>query len=143
MAKDARLTVRITAELVAWLGAEGDKRGLDKAAFARMVLFERMNGRRPIISESQEKRDLDFMDRGEPQEAPPWDDAPTVRPLPNVAEAVEAPDAEEMIQAALETAETHPRPSNEEPAASYSSGVRSITRPAVPYSKNLPSWLPR
>lgn len=44
MAKDARLTLRITDELDAWLGREADLRGLDKAAFARMALFERMNG---------------------------------------------------------------------------------------------------
>jgi hypothetical protein len=44
MIKDARLSIRITPELDSWLDAEAASRGLDKAAFARMVLFERMNG---------------------------------------------------------------------------------------------------
>jgi hypothetical protein len=45
MTKDTRLSIRMTADLDAWLDAEACSRGLDKAAFARMVLFERMNGR--------------------------------------------------------------------------------------------------
>lgn len=44
MTKDARLSIRITPDLDTWLDAEASSRGLDKAAFARMVLFERMNG---------------------------------------------------------------------------------------------------
>ena len=135
MAKDARLTVRITAELDTWLGVEGEKRGLDKAAFARMLLFEQMSGtsRPPFYETLQalaERPDLP------PQETP-------LNDLEMPAGASEAPDVDEMISAALDTAETSPRRSNEEPAPSHTSGVRSIMRPAVPYSKSLPNWLQR
>lgn len=42
--KATRLTIRLGEDVRAWLKAEGAKRGLDEAAFARMVLYERMNG---------------------------------------------------------------------------------------------------
>jgi hypothetical protein len=42
--KSTRLTIRLTEQARAWLAAEAEKRGLDEAAFARMIIFERMNG---------------------------------------------------------------------------------------------------
>jgi hypothetical protein len=47
MDKSTRLTVRLSADARAWLVAEADKRGLDEAAFARMLIYERMNGAAP------------------------------------------------------------------------------------------------
>lgn len=44
MSKDARLTIRIGTDLDEWLNQEAAQRGLDKAAVARMMLYERKNG---------------------------------------------------------------------------------------------------
>ena len=47
--KATRLTIRLGDEARTWLKAEADKRGLDEAAFARMLIYERMNGAAPAM----------------------------------------------------------------------------------------------
>lgn len=44
MSKESRLTIRLTDDLDAWLAAQAALNGLDKAAFARMLMFRAMNG---------------------------------------------------------------------------------------------------
>jgi hypothetical protein len=42
--KSTRLTIRLGEDARTWLKAEADKRGLDEAAFARMLIYQHMNG---------------------------------------------------------------------------------------------------
>jgi hypothetical protein len=48
--KSSRLTIRLSAEVRAWLKAEGDQRGLDEAAFARMLIYGAMNGANEVAA---------------------------------------------------------------------------------------------
>jgi hypothetical protein len=56
--KSTRLTIRLSAKARKWLTAEAKKRGLDEAAFARMLIFERMNGT-AAQSRTVRARDMD------------------------------------------------------------------------------------
>ena len=44
MSKSTRLTIRLGAEVRAWLKAQGEQRGLNEAAFARLLMYGAMNG---------------------------------------------------------------------------------------------------
>ena len=145
MSKDLRVTLRITEALDTWLGVEGDKRGLDKAAFARMLLFERMNGPQTTARASVR-----------PMEIPPWEEVypdselnGTVNPnrMPPGAtekpkDASDTPNVDDMVQSALDDAKAIPEPPQAEIEV-RGSGVRPVRRPPVPYSKGIPGWIPQ
>lgn len=150
MTKDARLTLRITAELDLWLGHEAASRGLDKAAFARMALFERMNGppaqvhallaaavpvQRDVLtvaSTPDASLPQDFTN--EPSQIEPAGDPSAldvdalVNEELNKAEALGLADARNIEgQAAAESL--------------AGAGVRPLMRRAPPFSQSLPAFL--
>ena len=139
MSKDLRVTLRITEALDIWLGVEGDKRGLDKAAFARMLLFERMNG---PAQRGQEYGDRpNPLIRTLPAETPPWEETyHDSQEAPQMA--ADAPNVDDMVQTALDDAKAIPEPPQAEIEV-RGSGVRPVRRPPVPYSKGIPGWIPQ
>lgn len=56
MSKESRITIRTPAELDAWLADEAEANGLDKAAFARMLLFRAMNGQAELEAKALHPR---------------------------------------------------------------------------------------
>ena len=144
MSKDLRVTLRITEALDTWLGVEGDKRGLDKAAFARMLLFERMNretiptGLPALPPNSSLVRDMPLKPYAE---RPPWEETyPDSQEAPQMA--ADAPNVDDMVQSALDDAKAIPEPPQAEIEV-RGSGVRPVRRPPVPYSKGIPGWIPQ
>jgi hypothetical protein len=56
--KPTRLTIRLGEDARTYLQAEAAKRGLDEAAFARMLIYERMNGAAPIVPSTARRYEL-------------------------------------------------------------------------------------
>lgn len=135
MTKDLRLTLRITEELDLWLKAESEQLGLDKAAFARLVLFQRKNGAQILA-------------------ASPSPIAPTARDVldvsaPTAPEPASEPiDIDDLVAEQLAEADaqglTQPR-EREDAQVMPEGGVRSLgPRRPPPYSpQTQPSWIQR
>lgn len=156
MTKDCRLTVRITSDLDTWLEAEGTKRGLDKAAFARMALFERMNG--AVTPEAREAVTYELGLSTRP--APQRDVLDVSTPEPSQEQlyaqadgiTAEQPydgapiDVDDLVNASLQDAEAQglTQRREQEPPQEAVGGVRAIIRPPPRYSAaNQPGWIPQ
>lgn len=148
MSKDARLTIRITSELDAWLTSEGERRGLDKAAFARMVLFERKNGADvPLPSR------MPGSDPGIPPEPVERDflNVASSPPAENVTQPEDfqpdapAIDVDQLVSGALSDAEAQgltERREDPQETVMADAGVRAIRRPAPRYAAGShPAWI--
>lgn len=133
MAKDARVTLRITDDLDQWLEAQATLKGLDKAAFARMVLFDRMNGApqmEPFIVSAPVHVPIprDILDLSQPEASNNSD------PAPDHGSA--GFDPNDLVSAALSSAEEQGLTEMPEPEVhDNGAGVRPLIKPPTPFAQ--------
>lgn len=138
-ANDRRLTFRLSAELDEWLGAEGQNLGLDKGAFARLILSQARNGRGLTVAPAQ---------LATHPTTPPWEELPAEPPqltesTTPISELEPHPEVnlDDLVSDAIESAPVAPLPPNQEDMIYRESGVRAISRPVSKLHGSLPSWI--
>ena len=152
MSKDARLTIRIGTDLDEWLNQEASLRGLDKAAVARMMLYERKNGGPVADAVGSQTQPASMAPVGITRLETLTPDAgnDAYEPLPPAAyePPAEPVDVDALIDQQLAEAEaaglTAPKPEDQAPNLDDTGGVRVVggrTPPRYSVSRQ-PGWIP-